>query len=392
MISDARETASVTGDRLKVVCYCDTDLVHSSYAVTGLIELADSGEIELDFKQRDRRVNRFRGVWTLWLKITGAAEERCVCIDTHDVATYHCPESLAACDFYYKSNLSSATFDAMPERYRNRLRPLGPYLPCRPLKDRALFRRWLGNAVAKFRHRFITATRRRSLWNKWRVFAPELNRHRRYASRKTWRDYESTPSRFQSWSQPSILFNPSCWDESEGVEIQRMNESRAQLIVALRETFGERFVGGFRNYGPSVGRYPEAIEPSPMSHEAYSKILQASPITVYVNGKWNCFSWRLLENFAAAKCMVSERIVNQADFALDESAGIIQCDSIRSIVERLQELSASPQQMQELSARSHRTYLERMRPAVRMRRLLAEAFHSATGAVTNESPILGSRN
>lgn len=361
-----------------VTCYCDTDLVHSSDAVTGLIELADADEIELQFRLCDPNVSRRRGMWALWLTVsTNEYQEQGVCIDCHDAPYYYCPDALAACRLYYKSNLRQETYDAVPIQHRNKLRPFGPYLPCRPRHDRAQKLRWLGNAYTKLRHLLFVSTKKRPWHERLRRYYGELKRHKRYASRYVWCDYEARADSV-SPGKPTILFNPSCWDETIDDEIRPMNEKRARLIVALRREFGVRFIGGFRNSSPSVANYPDAIEPRALSHDEYVRILQSSPLTVYVNGISACFSWRLAENFAAGKCMVSERIVNNAGFPLDESCGIVQCDSVEDIVESLKVLSESPERLQALAENSRNAYVERMRPPVRMRRILAELNNSTS--------------
>jgi len=370
----------------RVTCFSDTDLVHSSDAVTGLIELADSGEIELCFRLQDPSVSRRRGAWALWLRVsTDADHDLGVCIDCHDTPHYYCPDGLAACRLYYKSSLRQETYDSVPTAYRAKLRPFGPYLPCRPRRDRARTLRWLGSVYTKLRHLLLLSTKKRSWRDKLRLYSWELMRFHRYASRNVWCDYEAS-SREVFPDKPTILFNPTCWDEKDGDEIRKLNEKRARLIVALRREFGDQFIGGFKNNGPSVHKYPDAIEPHALPHNEYVRLQRASPITAYVNGKWGCFSWRLAEHLAAGQGMVSERIVNDAGFPLNESAGIVQCDTVEEIVESLRHLSESPQRMRQLSENSLRTYVERLRPAVRMRRIINEVINLQRASQPNASP------
>src|SRR5262249_17615830 len=91
-----------------VTCFNDCDIVHASYAVAGLVELADRKAIDLVFRLSPHVRPRPRGPFTLWLEVTfaGAAEPLHVCLDFHDRASYTCPSSLAACDVYFKSNFS----------------------------------------------------------------------------------------------------------------------------------------------------------------------------------------------------------------------------------------------------------------------------------------------
>lgn len=357
-----------------VTCFCDTDLVHSADAVTGLIELADAGEIALRFRLRDPQVSRPRGMWAVWLRVSaGRALDQGICIDFHDAPEYYCPNGLAACRLYFKVNLRRESFDAVPLEHREKLRPFGPYLPCRPHRDRALSLRWLGNAFTKLRHLSFVSTKKRSRSEKLRIACRELRRHKRYLSRKTWLEF-AAPINQPAHDAPAIVFNPTCWDECEGDEIRLMNEKRARLILALRREFGDRFIGGFRNDGPSVAKYHEAIESQTLPSDAYLELLHASPVAIYLNGKWGCFSWRLTENLAAGKCIVSEKLVNDAGFPLDESAGIVQCDTVDDMVTTLKSLLESPRRVRELSENSRRTYLERLCPPTRMKRLLDDAL------------------
>jgi hypothetical protein len=102
------------------------------------------------------------------------------------------------------------------------------------------------------------------------------------------------------------------------------------------------------------------------------RLLHATPLSVYVNGKYECFSWRLAEEFAASRCIVSEPIPNDAGFPLGEETGIVIRDTPEAIAEEVVRLANEPDEVRALAARSRRTQVERLRPQVRMRRLLRE--------------------
>lgn len=359
-----------------VICYCDTDLVHAAHPVTGLIELADGGEVDLRFRFRDRKTRGFGGRFTLRLRIETSNSSSAVAIDLHDGAEYLSESSLRDCVLYYKVNLHERTVARAPMALRGKLRPYGPYFPCRPRRDRALLRRSLFDLAVKAQHRFLYAVEPMSWQAKIRDFASQITRRKRYLSRKTWNDYETAPRDAAHYADGKILFNPTCWDESEADEIRVMNEFRARLIVALRQEFGKRFIGGFRNSGPSVSRYPEAIECEPIPHDAYLRYLRESPLVIYSNGKFGCFSWRLAEAFAASQCLVSERIPNWAGVPLDESVGCLQCETVEEIVAALHRLAGEPESVAEYSRRASRYYLERLRPQSRMRLLIDEVVRN----------------
>lgn len=368
-----------------VTCYCDTDPVHSSYPVTGLIELAEAGEIELRFRGRDRSLPRSRGFWALWLRVEAEGEDSGVAVDCHDLDHYFCPHALGACRFYYKSNLGQGTYERAPKDLQSRLRPLGPYLPSRPAQDRDLFRRWLGNLRVKFDHRFFVSNKSGSLGQKWRTFRPEFNRIKRYRSRKVWSQYESPPADEPRDAPlpadaPAVFFNPSCWDEISDPSVAQINDVRSRLICGLREALGPRFVGGFRRYGPVWQRYPAAAEDRTISHDEYVRLVKSALVTVYVNGLGNCYSWRLAEVMAASQCIVTEPIVNDAGFPFDESTGFVMRPTPEEMVKAVVELIQQPARVRELRRHAWRAYCEQVRPPVRMRRILADVIQAARGS------------
>jgi hypothetical protein len=365
--------AAVAAVRPRVTCYCDVDLVHAAYPVTGLIEMADAGEIELEFRYRDARVDEPRRHWTLWFRVQTPQADVPVTIDLHDVSRYVCAASLRACRHYYKVNLSAKTFEVAPPDIQSKLVPFGPYYPCLPTRDRSVWFRFASNVAVAINKTSKTTQTAPTIKSRLRDLVGHLRRLRRYRSRYVWSGYESPPldaaERARDWK---IVFNPACWDEIEGDEIRRMNEFRARLITTLRRELGPRFVGGFRRNETATTRYPEAVEPSPLSHQEYIRLLQSSPIDVYGNGKFGCFSWRLGEAFAASKCIVSEAMPNDAGEPLDERVGCLQSNSIDEMLTTLNNLLADDGAVAEYSHRAAAYYARRLQPQQRMRQLIAE--------------------
>lgn len=353
-----------------VTCYTDTDLVHSAYATGGLIELANDHVIELQFRLSPRLCPRPRGPFTMWMEVQfpEAPDPIAVCCDFHDRSTYTCPNSLATCDWYFKSNYSQMTLEAVDKEDRFKIRPFGLYSPCRPQLDRAVARRQFGNLVVHVRHR-LNSPRRMTLNERLREFYFQFLRYRRYLSRFRWPEYESPPANTIEHDGPLVFFNPTCWKELDE-ETRDINRLRARAIVLMRELLGNRFAGGFRRSELAETCYPEALEDRHYSHHDYLEFLHKAPIALYTNGLGGCFSWRLIEVFASSKCIVSERIANDPGYPIDEQAGIIQCDTAEEIAAVVNRLQRDPERILEVQRRARQTYETHMRPAECMRHLL----------------------
>jgi hypothetical protein len=364
-----------------VTCFVDSDLVHSAYAVTGLIELSREGRIRLGFGLTSRRVAGVRGVFTTCMEVRFDEGERAalVCLDFHDAAEYLCKASLEACDVYFKANLSAKTVVAAGSA-SEKLRAFGPYFPCRPTTDRRFLSRCFGNSFAHLRFRLRGATKKTTLFRKFRDAAAQTRRYRRYLSRHRWDAYESPPSEARPADGLVAFFNPTCWTESNE-KVRAINQFRARAIVELRRLLGQRFAGGFRHNELAEREYSEALEDRHYSHDEYLEHLKRAPIAIYTNGLDDCFSWRLIEVLAAGKCVVSERIPNDPGFLLDRDAGVIQCHSAEDVARTVAELERSPTLVREMQESAWRTYERRLRPHVRMQALIDEIQEHFSNAI-----------
>lgn len=366
--------------RNRVTAYCDTDLVHASYLFTGLLELEVAGEIELDCALRDGSVPGVRGPFTAWLKVqAGDDRPRSVCWDNHDSSDYVCQASSDACDLYLKTNFSSRTPRAMPEGRRSIVHPAGPHTPCRPRSERHLPLRVLGNSFAHLRRRILNPGRETSLVDKVREVAFYARRVRGYLKRQVWTRYERPfEASTTEVGTPFVFFNPSCWPEAS-VDAREVNEFRRAVIVGLREALGKDFEGGFRASALASEKYPDALERRPYTHQEYLELLQRTPVALYTNGLSGCFSWRFVEEMAASKCLVAERIPDDAGWPLDESAGILQASDPHQLVQTVVDLHKNRMRVEEMRRRAWAAYSRHLRPSVAVRRLLTLAADGGPG-------------
>lgn len=357
----------------EVVCFADTDLVTTSFATTALIELAHAGQIRLRWRLRDLRLRGVRSPFTVWCHVRELPRGawRRVCFDLHDADTHLDLACLRAADRYFKMNLSERSRERAPAEDRGKLEPFGPATACRPVVDERVGLRWFGGLVGHALHQLALLPQLPSWLDGGKHVLRQLTRTQRYAQRMTWPQFEADDT--GDLADSPVFFNPSCWPEANA-QIAAVNAFRAEVIVRLRERLGSRFAGGFRDSTTARERYPQAIEDRSYSSDEYLARLHRSPLAIYTNGLTNAFSWRLYENFAAGKCVVSEPIPNEPGFPLDRGAGIVVCATPEGLVEEVVRLLAAPAERAALAEAARETYRSRLQPLTRMQRLLGQVL------------------
>lgn len=362
---------------IAVTCYTDSDLVHSAYAVAGLIELAAQHTIKLRFRTIKAIQPAIRHPFAMLVDIERpGCPARTFALDFHDGAEFYCPRSLAVAEGYFKANFSrEKTLRTVPAPLANRVRPFGPYFPCRAESDRGLLARAWGSFFAHSRWLLVGSKIERKPADIAYRLAHAALRVNRYRSRKSFGRYESRPNQSVPGSSlsaeiPLAFFNPTFWPVTSDA-IFEVNRYRATVITGLRKALGKKFAGGFRRGNRVEEFFPEAVEDRHYSHDDYVQFVKLCPVSIYTNGLSECFSWRLIEIMAAGKAILSERIANELTF---QTAGIEQFDSAHELVDAMSELAKNPAQIAAMSEATWKTYSEQLSPQIRMKWWIEEAL------------------
>jgi len=291
--------------RPQVTAFTDCDLVHTSFVSAGLIELANNGLIDLDFRLQKTAWRDYRGRFTVLLRVsTEHHEPRFACVDVHDSSSYFSHSSLERCVRYFKSNFDPRELRQLAPEFRERVQPLGLYFGCRSARDRDLPTRHVGSVaslVAKSKYRLRSALKYDEAY---RMFGISVRRLRRYRQLLKISEYESDPR--SDRVEPKIYFQTRLFPERND-EVRNMNRNRAELIRALRKEFGSRFIGGLSPSIESRELYPDCLSTLDSSLHSHIDRVRSSLICVYSNGLDNSFAWKLAEYMASAKCIVSEQ-------------------------------------------------------------------------------------
>ena len=230
---------------LKVLFYCDTDIVHTSYVIAGLKALQKEGKIALAYRIGTGKAKGRNGLlFSQYIKIP--KQNRTLVFDMHDQSDYFFPDYIEDENVeYYKAN-----FDIRNVEKLNRL--VRPFVPYFPIKYRNIhWKQMLGYYLVVFgKNKTLGLS---LLKNCIQSTFATLSRIRRLKQRGRIDEYFCNTNK-----QFGILFTPGCWPEKDEFQL-KANQERYELIKNLRAAFPHLFRGGFPHNTVAIAKYSDAL-------------------------------------------------------------------------------------------------------------------------------------
>ena len=282
-------------------------------------------------------------------------------VDVHD-DSYISQDALQGCDVYLKRGY------VRTKNISHKVRPLGlNYHVC-------------ADGIDQF-----------ELARRFKLFGPQAAAKYVVKRPMSVSDLESTPAE----SEPGVLFLCRTWEPSperskdKNDDIVRINESRADCIVALRKEFGPLCVAGFSRTPYAVTHFPHAIvnDSRATDRKAYLRLVRDIPICVASIGLHQSNGWKLGEYVACSRAIVSEQLHHEVpDFQNGRNyLGFTQTAECVEAVGVLMESKSARAQMAEAN---HHHYLSRLRPDRMMSTALALVDMPAAGNTVRSPGLL----
>ena len=89
-------------------------------------------------------------------------------------------------------------------------------------------------------------------------------------------------------------------------EVHKLNEFRAKIVRALKDEFGDRFIGGLFPDKLAIDSYPELITPFKTTQKEYLSLVKSCQIVIFTRGRRQSTGWRFPEYLAMSRCIISE--------------------------------------------------------------------------------------
>lgn len=378
--------------RVTVFPLSESEFVEQIYA--GLFDLEAQGRIDLSFTDRPRQLIEERdhefhipsNKHIFYLEVgTAGRQPVTVCLDMHDSPRLASWSGFLECDVYVKRSYNRSFL----ERY---LADRGDtYLG---LMDKILPYGFNYHVVSANEHGRVSRLIRRLIRNRldWREARNEVAE----VTRALMRRWDPSGSKFYYDSSrleipasrsanakvllQTRLMDPAMAKSKNGrTLIEHLNSDRLELVRALKEGLGDRFVGGIIPHG--FGRHcpPELTTHEGHSRGEYLDLVERNAIAVYSMGRANSNGWRFGEYLAMSRCIVSVPLVYEVSAPLQEGENLVSFESPAECVTACQTLLADPERIRSMREANEAYYHRYVKPSAIVGNALSNAMKHVHG-------------
>lgn len=255
------------------------------------------------------------------------------------------------CDFYFKRSFSAEKNQALLHGYEEKMFPLGLYFrvthPKSPINEplwKAFLKQLMGRASARY-------------------FVPKV--------------FAGIPER-EGDRPVRILFLTQLWNdrepgfsEEENRERTYINQMRIDIIRALRQRYGDAFVGGLNDNALSREWAPDLIMPAEYTErKRYLKLVHSCDICIGSMGLFESIGGKTGEYVAAAKAIVNERLhyTVTGDFA--EGKHYLSFETVEECLDAVERLVQDAELRFAMKQANAQYYQEYLRPDALIRNTL----------------------
>ena len=319
----------------------ESGISHMGLIITGALMLKEQGyDVEIVDHSRD-----LDSPYHSLPMIRGEYRGKKLVYDMGD--GYNVPEDmirvLKDCDFYFKRSFSADKNSALMPEFQDKMYPLGLYFRVTHKKSPINEPRWkgflkclIGKAPARY-------------------FVPAV--------------FEGKPEKKEG-EPVRILFLTQLWNDQEpdfsqedNAERTYINQMRIGIIRALREQYGDAFVGGLNDNALSRAWAPDLIMPSEYTERRkYLKLVHSCDICIGSMGLFESIGGKTAEYVAAAKAIVNERLRYTVPGDFREGKNYLAFDTVEQCIAAVQRLVEDPRLRHEMQCANAEYYQEHLRP------------------------------
>ena len=334
---------------MKVTCWIGPaqDFYHAARWLSGLLLLHKSGRIAFQMKvARGTESILSADPYAVALRIEAGGTVRLIAIDLRDRSDEFSVGLLSHCDLYFKRSYHAPSLSSLGGE-AVKVRPLGLNYACRAQGA-------VTSVLATLAAEFVRSPGRGIRW--------VAHEARRLRAIPPFRLFERSP---RDPKRSTVVFQTRVWQDGEGGQepVDAINHARVELVRALREAFGPRFVGGLVPTPMARSRYPDALAGDSWRKSGYIAMAAGQLIGVYTRGLHQSTAWKLPEYMAASQCIVAEPPLNALPRPISAGIHYIDYRTPSGCIAACQSLMDDPAMAMQMREANHRYYCDEVAPA-----------------------------
>ena len=167
-----------------------------------------------------------------------------------------------------------------------------------------------------------------------------------------------------------IIFFTRLWDQNKLGLNSAMQEERAQinkmridLLRALKERYGDAFIGGLNDTQLSREMAPDLIVPAKYTgRKKYIALLHSCDICIGAMGLHESIGWKTAEYIAAAKAIVNESLHYSVPGDFEIGKNYLEFSTTNECIAAVQKLVDNPQLLYDIKKANEVYYLNYLKP------------------------------
>jgi hypothetical protein len=365
-------------DMLEVEIFPDSLVPHLYQIYAGLYELSATRKLRIVVSSQ-QVVPGDKHSLILVVRDKSTGKERKICFDMGDGCRILPIQRLEACDIFFKRSYLETIYQHLPEPQRKKIIPFGlnwgPMLGCGLVSKFRL-------ALASLRIGRVSAEGTNDRLDR----AKELSKLFTSSSPFTFMDKNPyvTSDAFEAGANapasPRIIFQTRAWehryDAGDGPKFLVLNEQRANIVRALRKSFGDTFVGGMTPDEYTREFYPDCLTTNATDLATYSTNMKGCLIGVSTIGLHGSTPWKLPEYLAASRCIVMERLNYRLPAILEENVNFIPFVTPEECVRACEKILSDPDLAMRMRQANAQYYKNEVRSDALLWRCLQTALNS----------------
>jgi hypothetical protein len=206
-------------------------------------------------------------------------------------------------------------------------------------------------------------------WPIVRQGTPGLARLRQYFSTPAPSAFEQSPD---AAVEAKVVFQTRLWTKGEvpESEVEPLNDGRVAMVRALRQAFGDRFVGGLVPTPFALQHYPNEITPHSSRYAQYLALKKRYLVSIYTRGVEHSLAFKLGETLAASQCLVSVPLRYALPAPLVAGEHYLSFETTDEAVSACQRLFEAPRLARSMRLANHAYYLREVEPAAHVANVL----------------------